>query len=53
MLDKIKGGVKKDFHWTPQANQGFETLKNKIEKLPTLVLPSFEKLFQVECDASM
>ncbi len=34
------------------SDQGFETLKKKIEELPTLVLPSFEKNFQVDCDAN-
>ena len=52
MLDTIKGAVKKKFLWTPHANQGFEILKKKIAKLPTLVLQNFDKLFQVECDAS-
>ena len=52
MLDTIKGGMKEKFYWAPQADHGFETLKKKIEELPTLVLLSFNKFSQVECDAS-
>ena len=30
----------------------FETLKQKVVESPILVLPDFNKVFQVECDAS-
>jgi hypothetical protein len=52
MLDTIKGGVKTKFVWTDRANEGFERLKKEVATKPVLVLPSFEKLFTVECDAS-
>ena len=52
MLDTIKGGMKTKFLLIPQVDQGFETLKKKIAQLSTLVLPIFDQLFQVECDAS-
>ena len=51
ILHIIKSGMKTRFIWNSQYNQGFETLNKKIVELPTLVLPSFDKLFQVECDA--
>src|SRR5271156_4144652 len=52
MLDTIKGGVKTKFVWTNRANEGFEQLKKEVATKPVLVLPSFEKLFTVKCDAS-
>ena len=52
MLDTTKGGMKEKFLWTPHDDKGFETLKKKIIELPTLLLPSFDKLSQVECDSS-
>lgn len=51
MLDTIKGGIKKRFHWTLKVDDGFEKLKNKIETQPIIFLPSFDKLFIVECNA--
>ena len=43
---------KKDFKWTHGADTSFETLKQKVVELPILALPDFNKVFQVECDAS-
>lgn len=45
-------GDKKEFKWTDGANQSFEILKQKVVELPVLALPDFNKVFQVECDAS-
>ena len=43
---------KKEFKWTNWTNNSFESLKQKVSKLPILGLPNFNKVFQVECDAS-
>ena len=45
-------GDKKEFKWTHGADNSFETLKQKVVELPVLVLPDFNKVFQVECDVS-
>ena len=45
-------GDKKELKWTHGANKSFKTLKQKVVKLPILALPNFNKVFQVECDAS-
>ena len=45
-------GDKKEFKWTHGADKSFETLKQKVVELPVLALPDFNKVFQVECDAS-
>lgn len=52
MNDKIKGGMKTKFVWTKVEDESFERLKKEVATQPILVLPSFEKLFIVECDAS-
>ena len=43
---------KMEFKWTHGADNSFETLKQKVAELPVLALPNFNKVFQVECDAS-
>ena len=45
-------GDKKDLKWTHGVDKSFETLKQKVSELPILALPNFNKVFQVECDAS-
>jgi hypothetical protein len=40
------------FKWMEKAERNFNILKKKITKKPILVLPNFEKTFQVRCDAS-
>ena len=51
MIETMKGD-KKYFKWTNGANKSFEALKHKVVELPILALPNFNKVFQVECDAS-
>ena len=47
--------IKKDnqpFHWTTEAEKGFNLLKKRITEQPILVLLDLNKLFQFKCDAS-
>ena len=45
-------GSKLPFKWTEAADRNFKLLKKKITEKPILALPSFNKVFQVEKDAS-
>jgi hypothetical protein len=51
IIETIKG-TKQPFKWTEAAYNSFKLLKKKIIEQPILALPNFNKLFQVECDAS-
>lgn len=43
---------KENFEWTPTAQRSFDELKKEITETPVLALPNFDKVFEVECDAS-
>ncbi|XP_058008100.1 uncharacterized protein LOC131182808 [Hevea brasiliensis] len=43
---------KNSFQWTAAATQAFESLKKALTSTPILVLPNFDLLFVIECDAS-
>lgn len=40
------------FEWTPEATKAFELIKDKPTTAPILVLPDFNKTFELHCNAS-
>ena len=51
IIETIKNN-KQPFRWTAEVERNFQLLKKKITEKPILVLPDFNKPFQVKCDAS-
>ena len=44
-----KGGR---YVWTKEAEDAFQLLKKKVTEAPVLILPNFDEVFEVHCDAS-
>lgn len=42
----------KTFQWTNASQRSFELLKQKVTEVSILTLLDFNKIFEVECDAS-
>ena len=51
-LTETMGGDRKEFKQTIGENKGFNFLKGKVIEWPILALLDFNKVFQVDCDAS-
>ncbi|KAF8053493.1 hypothetical protein N665_1411s0024 [Sinapis alba] len=46
--------IKKDvaFKWGTEQEEGFQKLKDSLTNAPVLVLPNFDKTFEIQCNAS-
>ena len=42
----------KEFRWTNEAEDSFKLLKKKVTEAPISEFPNFNKVFEVDCDAS-
>ena len=51
-LTETMRGDRKEFKWTIGGDKSFNLLKEKLIEQPVLALPNFNKVFQVDCDAS-
>ena len=49
IIDCTKGTT---FKWANEAEESFKFLKKKATEAPILALPYFDKVFEVDCDAS-
>ncbi|KAH9321227.1 hypothetical protein KI387_015866, partial [Taxus chinensis] len=49
IIDCTKG---REFLWTKATEDSFQFLKKKVTEAPILALPEFDKVFEVDCDAS-
>lgn len=49
MTDCLKSSV---FKWTDAAESSFQAVKKAMTEAPILTLPDYEKVFEVDCDAS-
>ena len=51
MIERMRVDTK-DFKWTYGGDKIFQTVKQKIDESPILAMPDFNKVFQVEYNAS-
>ena len=51
MIETFRGS-RQPYKWIEATDRNFKLLKKKITENPILYLPSFDKVFQVETNAS-
>ena len=52
MLGITKYMKSDSFIWTKAGNKAFPEIKSRMVNPPILLIPDFEKVFEVACDAS-
>lgn len=50
LIEVIKKNV--GFKWGEEQEKAFQFIKQKLTNAPLLSLPNFNKMFEIECDAS-